>query len=56
MLSYALLSVDQPEECLMMVDKYLQHIPSETDTEAISWIQERAKARLEKAQSDGSEQ
>ena len=54
MLSYALLSADQPEECLVMVDKYLQCVPPETDTQAISWIQGRAKVRLEKAQSQGA--
>ena len=49
MLSYALLMADQPEECLAMADRYLQCIPSGTDTKEISWIQGRAKVRLEKA-------
>ncbi len=55
MLSYALLAADQPEECLAMVDKYLQCVPSNTDTQAISWIQGRAKVRLDKARNTGAE-
>ncbi|MTI14161.1 tetratricopeptide repeat protein [Sansalvadorimonas verongulae] len=49
MLSYSLLMADQPEECLSMADRYLQCMPPGTDTQEISWIQGRAKVRLEKA-------
>ena len=48
MLSYVLLMADKPAECLLMVDKYMQCIPPNTDTKEISWIQGRAKIRLEK--------
>ncbi|MCL6270553.1 hypothetical protein M3P05_11525 [Sansalvadorimonas sp. 2012CJ34-2] len=55
MLSYALLMADQPEECLAMADRYMQCIPPNSDTKEISWIQGRAKVRLEKAKDQSEE-
>ena len=49
MLSYVLLVDDQPEESLAMADRYMQCIPPDTDTTEISWIQGRARIRLDKA-------
>lgn len=49
MLAYTLLQANQPEECLRMVDKYLQHLPSAADNEEIRWIEARARLRLDKA-------
>ncbi len=55
MLSYTLLQADQPEECLQMVDKYLQYLPSAADDEEIRWIEARARLRLDKT-ANGAQQ
>ena len=55
MLSFSLLKARAHEECLEVVDKYLQCITPETDTKEIIWIQDRARNRLHQAGQDQSE-
>ena len=49
MMSYAYLETNNPEECLLMVDRYLEYAaPDKKNLKEIQWIQSRAQLRLEK--------
>ncbi|MCY4176955.1 MAG: hypothetical protein OXD32_00460 [Endozoicomonadaceae bacterium] len=54
MMSYACLEAGDPEECLSMVDKYMQYAaPEKQNIKEIQWIRERAQLRInKKTQSD----
>lgn len=49
MMSYAYLEADYPEECLEMVDKYLEYVaPDKKEVKEVQWIKSRAQLRVDK--------
>lgn len=49
MMSYACLEAGEPEECLKMVDKYVEYAaPEKREIKEIQWIKERAQLRINK--------